>query len=235
MKALCVLILSLLFVGGCASRVPLAVNPPLTAQYTARSAHHWDVLADDVAGQTELALGKHHDLWGRPIHVVALPKESAFDQAFRSFLVTRLVNRGLPVAPKDEKDGVEVTYRTQLVHHATSHYAHVPGTLTVLTAGVWVVRELVEGSFAAVPGTLGLAALADWGIGRYGGAPTNTELIVTTSVSVKNRFVFRKSDVYYIEPEDGDLYQAQGDERAAPGSGSRDGEPRVRRLEVVGP
>jgi len=211
----CVIYLSLmLLLAGCSSQVPLAVNHPISTQLKMKSSHHWDVLANDVAAQTAAVLErdarKDGALKGKPLYLPQAPHASAFDRAFHNFLITRLVNRGLTVS-NQRGDGVELVYETQLVHHESSRYAHAPGTLTALSAGVWVVRELVRGSFAAVPGALGLAALADWGLGKFAGAPSKTELIVTTSLARDQKYLLRKSDVYYLDDADGDLFLALND------------------------
>lgn len=225
----------LLLAAGCSSQVPLAVNHPLSSQLKIKSSQHWDVLADDVAAQTAAFLQHEPRKEGassqKPIYLAAPQQPSAFDRAFQNFLVTRMVNRGLLVSSRNG-GGIELSYETQLVRHESPRYAHAPGTLTTLGAGVWVVRELVQGSFAAFPGAMGLTALADWGIGKFAGAPSSTELIVTTSITSEHRFVFRKSDIYYIEAEDGDLFLALNEKgRAVEPAGNSRG---VKLLEVVG-
>jgi hypothetical protein len=199
------LLIVLLLSAGCASRVPVAVNHPLTTQKKAKAAHHWDVLADDIAHQTQVAFyGPANALHDKPLFIQ--PRgNSAFDSAFRNFLITRLVNRGVPVT-SDAKEGVAVSYEVQLLRHDSSRYTHVPGTLTSLAAGIWVIRGIVGSAASAVPGTLGLTGLADFALGHYAGEATHTELIVTTSVLDNSKYVLRKSDIYYIEDEDTDLF-----------------------------
>ena len=41
---------------GCASPAPVAQNFPLSYQQVARTAHHWDVVAEDVVSQTMQAI-----------------------------------------------------------------------------------------------------------------------------------------------------------------------------------
>ena len=53
---------------------------------------------------------------------------------------------------------------------------------------------------------LGLAAAADYAASVSSGGPTNTELILTTTVSNRGRFVSRKTDVYYLENVDAPLF-----------------------------
>jgi hypothetical protein len=42
--------------------------------------------------------------------------------------------------------------------------------------------------------------------GTASGGPTRTELLVSTSLEMGQRFVTRTSDIYYIEPEDAKLF-----------------------------
>jgi len=201
-----VMLLALLVSFGCASRVPVAKNHPLTRQYKAKAAHHWDVLADDIARQTQVAAaGLDSPIKGTPLYIKPPPGNSAFSAAFSNFLITRLVNRGLPVTSNAE-DGVTISYETQLVRHDSSRYTHLPGTLTALTASIWVIRDIAGAASSAIPTTLGIVGLADFALGHYAGEATHTELIVTTSILHDSAYIFRRSDIYYIEDEDGDLF-----------------------------
>ncbi|GFO56782.1 hypothetical protein GMSM_37890 [Geomonas sp. Red276] len=196
----------LLFLFGCASRVPVATNFPLTTQKKVKAAHHWDVLADDIAQQTQLAVRDHKvELGKEPLYVKPMEGKAPFNTAFSNLLITRLVNRGLPVSSVP-KEGLAISYDTQLLRHDSSRYTHIPGTLTALAAGIWVIRDTVGAASSALPVTLGLTGLADYALGHYAGGATHTELIVTTSIVSDNRYVFRRSDIYYIEDEDTSLF-----------------------------
>ncbi|MDP2832629.1 MAG: hypothetical protein Q8Q28_04915 [Pseudomonadota bacterium] len=103
---------------------------------------------------------------------------------------------------------------TQVVRQASSRYAVAPGTFTLLTAGVWVLRNAIVdtwsgGTIAGV--LLGTAIATDVlnakDANPIGHPPTHTELIVTTSVTSKGQYVMRRSVVYYIEDIDGSLYR----------------------------
>ena len=195
-----------LFLGACASQLPIPANYPISSQRKTKAAHHWDVLADDVALQTQIAaFGKDSAIKGKPLYIREPSEGTAFNKAFRNFLITRFVNRGMAVS--DTPSGaVEVVYDTQLIRHDSNRYTHVPGTLTALTAGLWVLHDMLDSGVAAAPATLGLAAVADWGLGHYAGPAPHTELIVTTSIVTENQYRFRKSDIYYVEEEDTDLF-----------------------------
>jgi hypothetical protein len=98
-----------------------------------------------------------------------------------------------------------VQYEAQLIQHASVPY-YRPGMLTALAAGVVVGRALAvshfDGTEASLIG-LGLAALADVGLGHSARA-TRTEVIITTTIAEQNRYIMRRSDIYYVP--DGDAF-----------------------------
>lgn len=196
---------ALLLLTGCATEVPVPTTYPYSTQHKLKSAHHWDVIAKDVAQQIASAMVKHN-LAASPTIVTTEQSNAPFHKGFRNFLITHLVDLNLPVAVKDAD--VEVQTETQLVRHNSDRYASIPGELTVLAAGIMVARNAVlrwqDNQQAA--GIIGLAALADWGKG-YATGMTKTEVIVTTSVLYKGQYRMRKTDVYYVEDDDGSLYE----------------------------
>jgi len=199
------LLLVALLATGCATEVPIPKTYPLSSQHKLKSAHHWDVIAKDAAQQVASGLVKHN-LATTPVVVSTQQTDAPFQKGFRNFLITHLVDLNQPVVQKDAD--VEVQFETQIVRHASERQASIPGELTVLTAGVIVVRQAVlnwgENSIKA--GALGLAGLADWGKGHATGV-TKTEVIVTTSLMRKGQYLMRKTDVYYLEDEDGALFE----------------------------
>jgi hypothetical protein len=208
MRILLVLISAMLLMTGCASQLPIPVNHAISTQKKARAAHHWDVLADDISMQTQIAAyGKDSAIKDKPIYVREAKEATPFNKAFRNFLITRMVNRGMAVNDHMVGGTVEITYDTQIVRHSSNRYTHIPGTVTALTSGLWVIHGMLESAEAvAIPLSLGVSALADWGLGHYAGGATHTELIVTTSIITDNQYRLRKSSIYYIEEEDSDLF-----------------------------
>ena len=59
---------------------------------------------------------------------------------------------------------------------------------------------------AQLLGVLGLSAAADYGASINSGGPTNTEMILTTTVSRGGQYLVRKTDVYYLENADTPLF-----------------------------
>lgn len=142
----------------------------------------------------------------RAVYVSPPSTSSAFGNGFHNFLITQLVRQGVQVSEKSE-GALELRFETQVVHHPSPRNAHPPGALTGLVAGILVARNVLAWSpTQRGVGALGLAAAADVGAGHLT-STTQTELLVTTSHAAEGRYRLRKSDVYYIEDQDGSLFQ----------------------------
>lgn len=137
-------------VAGCAAQVPVAESYPVSYQKMDKASHHWDVLAADVAAQTQASLAKHDYLNGRPLYVAPSMEKTVFNQAFASLLASRLVNGGLPVSP-NPAGAVAIRYETQVVKFNSER--HYPGGETPMDGGSghFVVRpsrtELIVTTF----------------------------------------------------------------------------------------
>ena len=200
---------------GCASPVPVAENFPLSYQKVARTAHHWDVVADDVVEQTTGAVKEIASLNGRPLYLTPAAVDTVFDAAFHDFLLNRMLTRGVTVnvcpvkqtAGLAEAPAVQVNYSTRVVQHSASMSAYRPGALTALGFGVFAGHEL--GVMASLPvqygAGAGLLALTDIAAGHVA-LPTHTEIIVTTTIVENNHYLMRRSDVYYVPDADAHLF-----------------------------
>lgn len=212
MRISCAVMLPLaVVVVGCASPMPVAKNFDMTRQKVARSAQHWDVVAEDVVEQTLQAIKEKPQLQHRGVYVKPA-RTTAFNTVFRDFMITHLVNEGVSVseckiAQADapgfvvDPDDVEVRYDARVIVHSDDSPDYQPPRLTLLAAGVGVVREIAMAGYGNTAVVTG-AALTDWWRG-YIAHPTRTELIITTTVVEHNRFVMRTKDIYYIP--DGDV------------------------------
>lgn len=198
------------FVGlaGCShAPIPVAENFPYTAQKKVRSAGHWDAVAEHVVSTT-LARLAQTPASGQPLRVSLPSTPSAFDQAFRELLITRMVNEGKTVVERDDAP-VRVSYQAQVVRHNSDRPHLIPGVFTAITAGVYVAHYLGVHAHpdAAMAGGLGYAALADVARSQYSGGPTHTEVILTTTIMQGDRYLVRNTDVYYVEDSDATLFQ----------------------------
>ena len=193
---------------GCAYRspIPLAENFELTVQPKVRSAGHWELLSNDVVAQTLSTLDKAGVAPGTQLHVALPPNPSSFDWAFRDFLITKLVQSGAPVA-QNPGQTLYVTYNTQLVRHNSPRPHFIPGQFTMIAAGLMAGYGLRHQHLdAQLLAALGVTALADYGASIDSGGPTNTELILTTTVTRGGQYIARKTDVYYLENADTPLF-----------------------------
>lgn len=193
-KLLCAAVLILFGVTGCANQVPVAENFSVSTQKKLRAPHHWDVIANDVVSETKYALSYHEDLKGRPVFIQHLNADAThFSTAFRNFMITGLVNNGIPVT-ENSQNAVIVTYDTQIVRHTVGR------KYSPLTSLVLVSRNLEEKNRSEDYGST-------WSYLTDG--PTRTELIVNTSILENNNYRMRKSDVYYIDGQDIRLFLPQ--------------------------
>jgi len=193
---------------GCANRapIPLAENFELTIQPKVRSAGHWELVSRDVVAQTLATLDKAGVAPGTPLHVALPPNPSAFDVGFRDFLITKLVQSGATVQQMPGQT-LDVTYHAQVVRHNSERPHFIPGQFTMITAGLMAAYGLRhEHLDAQMLGALGLAVAADYGASVNSGGPTNTEMILTTTVARGGQYLARKTDVYYLENADTPLF-----------------------------
>jgi len=188
------------------SPIPVSENFPLTVQPKVRSAGHWNLLSKDIIAQTLDTLSRVGST--APLYVTLPQPASDFDRAFHEFLITELVKAGRPVVQRPD-NAMEVSYQTQVVRHVAYRQHFVPGGFTMLTAGLYAMYGLrLEHVDAKLAGGLGLAGAADTIASVNSGGPTHTELILTTTVSAGGRYLARKTDVYYVEEVDVDLFAA---------------------------
>ncbi|MBV8621266.1 MAG: hypothetical protein JOY84_20570 [Curvibacter sp.] len=203
-------LLGMALVSACTSMdVPRADNYPTTSQKKPRSVHHWDVLADDVAAR--IAQKIHSYPMALPAVYLEQAPAGSFNQGFRELLLTRLVDHQVIVSR--QPGPLVVRFDTLLVQHGSEVGNGNPAPVTSLAAGVAVSRDLfsyLHSTTSAVGSVLSLAALTDLGRialdGQAAGGPTRTEVLVTTSLVREETYLARTADVYYIDPDDRDLY-----------------------------
>lgn len=203
------ILLLVFFLSSC-SRIPQPASYAFSEQQKMQAAHHWDVLASDVANQinNRLIITDYVD---KSVYVKttcgsdATPckqgQTTQFNEGFRDLLITRLVNFGVPTSLEKKVSDIEVNYKVQVIYHASNRYTLAPGTLTVLTAAISVFRH--------APSTLQMLALAAGVDIANSAAPVNGhyEVIITTSMVTDEKYLFRTSDIYYINDPDFWHYQ----------------------------
>ena len=203
-------ILFLLVVSGC-SRIPEPVGYEYTTQQKMQAAHHWDVLANDLSNKINNELIRSDFL-----NTAVFVKETCgddkepcennrtpdFNEGFRDLLITQLVNYGIPTSAIPDRDAITVNYKVQVLHHKANRIRTIrPGYLTFLTAAIAVIRHAPEELIAVAT-----AAGVDSVNAGYT-MSSDFEVIITTSMVFQNKYLFRSSDIYYINSADYHHYQ----------------------------
>ncbi len=190
---------------GC-SAIPQPEVYPFSSQQKMQVAHHWDVLANDVANRINNELIRLGYL-ETPVYVEHICQQddrpcapatlSAFDAGFNDLLLTQLVAFGVPTLARPDSKELHLQYKVQTIFHANPRRQWPrPGALTALTSGIVVLRdapwELISIlASAAIDATRNTSVIN----GHY-------EVIISTSIAKDNVYLMRTSDIYYINDED---------------------------------
>ncbi len=197
--------LLILLFSGC-SRLPEPVGYDYSVQQKMQAAYHWEVLANDVANQInrELIRGGFittpvfvKETCGSDTEPCQADATPTFNESFRDLLITRLVDLGVPTATEHDENSLTINYKTQLVRHAANRIRTAkPGNITALTTGIMVLRNAPRALLSiGLAGAVDLANASFVHAGHY-------EVIVTTSIVNHKEYIFRQSDIYYINDQD---------------------------------
>lgn len=198
--------IALIFLCSC-SNVPKPVSYPLNYQHKMQAAHHWDVLADDVAKEVKLALQKEKEkdpaLPDKQIYFEP-NKASLFGKVFDTLLITQLFNQDIKLTTKKESNSLKLKYGTQIVKHCRNRHTSplYPGEALLLTA----LGHGIYKAFSANSDALGLFAAAgavevinglehDWTVPHH-------EIVITTELTRNDSVIDRRSNIYYINDAD---------------------------------
>lgn len=208
---LALIILSLLC---CCSRIPEPAGFQYSSQSKMQAAHHWDILAQDIADQINKELIRD-GLSNATVYVqgtcekdnaTCKPGEtSQFDESFHDLLITQLVHYGVPTSTQPNRGIITINYKVQTVYHRANRVRTLaPGVITALAAGVEVLRNAPpEFLVIATAGAIDIANASYVQAGHY-------EIIITTSMVGARKYLFRSSSIYYINDEDFWQYQLSG-------------------------
>ena len=176
-----------------------------------QASSHWNVLAADLANRinNQLIITEHMD---KAVFVKETcgdensscqPNEtSSFNEAFHDLLITNLFGYGVPTKTRSDDEAIEVHYKVQVVHHNTDRVRSLqPGLLTGLSAAVMVLRNAPTELIILAAGVA--ADIANTSLAVNG----HYEIIITTSMITKEQYLFRASDIYYINEKDFYHYQ----------------------------
>ncbi len=205
MRSTFTIVLLLTFLVGC-GRIPEPVGYDYSVQQKFQAVYHWEVLANDVANQINNELIRNDfintpvfvkETCGDDAHPCTANETPPFNESFRDLLITSLVGLGVPVSSIENNDAITVNYKTQMVYHSKHRLRTIkPGAITALTAGVLVLRNAPSSLLA-----LGIAAAIDMANASVT-LESNYEVVVTTSLVDKDTYLFRQSDIYYINDAD---------------------------------
>jgi hypothetical protein len=200
-----------LSVCSCSSRIPEPISYQYSQQKKMQASSHWEVLAADLANRINNQLIMTDNL-AKSVFVKQTcgdestsckPNEtSSFNEAFRDLLITSLFGFGVPTQSQPDKSTIEVRYKVQIVYHNTDRIRSLqPGLLTSLSTAVAVLRNApTELILIAVGAATDVANTSLVNSGHY-------EIIITTSMIHNDKYLFRSSDIYYINEKDFYHYQ----------------------------
>lgn len=227
MKRYAVLITTLLVVLGCTHRpIPLATSYPISAQKKMQAAHHWDVLATNVAKRLKKTLDLTFVNTSTPPPIYIKKErsmiESPFGGTFYRLLTNQLISQGLivlesqaSIGPQgyteivDYQDALVIDYDMQVIYHKDRWTTHPqPGIFTALAGGIYWAAHGIDNwehqGAAVFPVTVAADALALKH--TYLPGETNTEVVITTVVTMNNQKIFGDTGIYYINMGDDDHY-----------------------------
>lgn len=202
MRILFFMLTTCVLLTGCSTTMPQRVAYPPSTQLEMQSAQHWDILSADVAYQIYTQLIKKN-LLDVPVYVkytcgsdsnTCKTNETApFNEGFRDLLISSLVAFNVTTVAQPTEDSITVDYKSQVVFHAGKNMMPTkPGMLTALTAGIMVFRNVTTDFL-----TLAAASAIDVFHAQHY-SPEIYEVIITTSIVNEQKYLFRQSDIYYI-------------------------------------
>jgi hypothetical protein len=176
-----------------------------------QASEHWQTLAKDLSNRinNELIISDNIETavyvkptCGDETTPCDENETSTFNEAFRDLLITSLYNFGIPTESRPSADSIKVLYKVQVVRHNTNRVRSIqPGLLTTLSAAVIVLRNAPSELILLATGVAADVANNSYATsGHY-------EVIITTSMIDNEKYLFRASDIYYINDKDFYHYQ----------------------------
>jgi hypothetical protein len=176
-----------------------------SGQKEMETASQWNVLANDVANRINMELMRQNYLNASVFvrHSCGKPDGCGpndtypFDQGFNELLTTQLVNFGVHTVLSPESATLVVDYKVQVVYHPSDWQTWnwpKPGMLIALAAGITVIHD-APWEIIPIAGAIDMFRANYQDSGCY-------EVIITTSIVDKNRYVMRTSDIYLINSAD---------------------------------
>jgi len=219
----------LLTMGGCylgskapakpvTSKMPVPNAFRLSTQQKMQAAHHWKLLAEDVAHLVAEKIDGSYQETLIPIYV-APSGITPFEKAFHDLLLTSLVEIGLDVSNRPEGNR-QLTFDIQVITHHHKILRSGAVVYESLAPGFFVQRgtpslygpeegtgggEILEDSAELKAGAEGIEEL-NIEAGEYTVELPKNEIIVTTSLMFSGKYIMRNSSIYYINDPDWSQY-----------------------------
>lgn len=157
--------------------IPVPTGFPMSTQATMQAVHHWEVLAEDVARRVHEALERR--ILERQFPVYVAPSGTTpFAKSFHALLVSRLVERGIPVS-SSLAEAMILSFDIEVIRHGSRAARAARGASGDLAAG-----EETPAPSAKIP------------------AHSRMEVLITSSLVFGERFVMRNSSIYSINDVD---------------------------------
>jgi hypothetical protein len=197
---------------GCA-QVPKPSTYPYSFQQHMQAAHHWNVLASEVAGEL-VASFRGGSVSSVEAVYVQSDDRSPFGRAFRTFLITELTKQGIAVSLNPDTP-LKIDWAVQLVvHHADRSNPPFPLANTLLAGLAYGVATAWDKLDAAAAGAVTAAVvgpLLDVLPGLDVGPLPHSEVIITTMIARTGAILARNSTPFYINDEDRQHYWSRPD------------------------
>lgn len=165
---------------------------PSTPQVASATFQQWKSIAEREATAIAAQLGPHSGPWRVQSPD---PDRSVFETTFSTMLVTELHNRGVKITEAADAPIIDVRVDAKLLPLERQKY--IPGSITVVTAGLWVVHALTSSLSPAIAATtlaVGTDALLS-NLPERAEAPV-AELAVTLQATQGGDIKARQTNVY---------------------------------------
>lgn len=216
-------ILASVFISGCATQnaryqVPVPQDHVKESQLQMQAVRHWEILAEDIAKQSVSEL-TNKNLNKDAISIIKPSDKTKFNSVLNELLITKLVNHGIQIK-KQQDYKVNLEYNVQVVRfdsnrRNTLNGTFAPGMITLLAGGVsvlhlantrwkdWETNLGILGSGVAVDAFNTNANQHD---SNY--EIPSVEVIVHSAIVKDGVYLTRRSDIYYVNDPDEELYSS---------------------------
>ena len=195
-----------LILAGCTSidGVPSVGTFPPGTLNKVKSVTHWKLIAQDVARQAALTLGRggHTDT---PLFLKMSDQPSLFERNFVPLLRSELMAQGLKVRQAPE-GSAQLQVQIDRVSHAPVYRT---GTLAILGVGLLALRDatLHNSYHLTNEGALAGFIATDQSMKTKYSAPPELELVLSVEVEQSGQYLVSQTQIYYLDSDDRALYE----------------------------